>query len=197
MAREWDAASGKNIRWKTAVPLPGNNSPVVWNGRVFLTGADEGHRAIYGFDADSGKLLWQTEIPETPESAGKIPKPTKDTGFAAPTAVVNDHGVYAMFANGDLAACDRDGKLLWTRGFGIPENIYGHGASLAIDGDHIILQLDQSEAKKGLSRLYAISTADGSTVWETPRARCPTRGRRRSSCSTTAASKSSPPPCRG
>jgi hypothetical protein len=35
---EWDGPSGKNIRWKTSVPLPGHNSPIVWGNRIFLTG---------------------------------------------------------------------------------------------------------------------------------------------------------------
>ena len=57
----WDAAKGKGILWKTPVPLPGNNSPVVWGKRVFLSGADERRREVYCFDADSGKLLWRAE----------------------------------------------------------------------------------------------------------------------------------------
>ncbi|MEI7663406.1 MAG: hypothetical protein WCK34_14455, partial [Bacteroidota bacterium] len=37
----WDGKSGKNILWKTGVPLPGYNSPIIWNDRIFLTGANE------------------------------------------------------------------------------------------------------------------------------------------------------------
>jgi outer membrane protein assembly factor BamB len=55
----WNAATGDGILWKTAVPLPGNNSPVVWENRVFLSGATEERREVYCFDADSGQLLWR------------------------------------------------------------------------------------------------------------------------------------------
>ena len=48
----WDAKSGKGIVWKTPVPLPGNNSPVVWGKRVFLSGADQRRREVYCFDAE-------------------------------------------------------------------------------------------------------------------------------------------------
>jgi len=43
----WDAAAGKNIVWKTPVPLPGHNSPVVWGERVFLSGATEKARQVF------------------------------------------------------------------------------------------------------------------------------------------------------
>ena len=36
---DWDGPSGKNIVWKSPVPLAGNSSPVVVAGRIFLTGA--------------------------------------------------------------------------------------------------------------------------------------------------------------
>ncbi len=33
----WDGSTGSNIKWKTKIPLPGNNSPIVWGDRVFVT----------------------------------------------------------------------------------------------------------------------------------------------------------------
>ena len=62
----WDGATGEGIRWKTAVPLPGVNSPVVWEDRVFLTGATAERREVYCFDADSGELLWQQAVAAPP-----------------------------------------------------------------------------------------------------------------------------------
>ena len=61
-ARKLGRPSGKNIRWKTPVPLPGANSAVVCGRRVFLSGATESRRKVYGFDAASGKLLWHQEV---------------------------------------------------------------------------------------------------------------------------------------
>ena len=46
----WDDASGKNILWKTPVPLPGMSSPVVWADRVFLSGASKDRREVYCLD---------------------------------------------------------------------------------------------------------------------------------------------------
>src|SRR5579864_5306025 len=36
---EWNGESGKNIRWKTAVPGLGHSSPVIWGDRIFITSA--------------------------------------------------------------------------------------------------------------------------------------------------------------
>ncbi|HEY3389136.1 MAG TPA: PQQ-binding-like beta-propeller repeat protein, partial [Prolixibacteraceae bacterium] len=51
---EWDAASGKNVIWKTPVPKKGYNSPVIWGNKVFLSGADNQSREVYCFDRSSG-----------------------------------------------------------------------------------------------------------------------------------------------
>ena len=36
---EWNAAAGKNILWKSAIPGLGHSSPVIWGDRVFVTTA--------------------------------------------------------------------------------------------------------------------------------------------------------------
>ncbi len=167
----WDAATGKNIGWRAEVPLPGNSSPIVWNDRVFLTGADEKRREVYCFDTDSGRLLWQAEVPGTPHSTAEPPEVMDATGFAAPTPVTDGRHVFAIFANGDMAAFDLDGKLAWSRSFGIPENVYGHAASLAMHENLVFVQIDQGYAPEDeKSRLYALEAATGEIAWEVPRA---------------------------
>jgi len=165
----WDAKTGKGILWKTALPLPGNNSPVVWEKKVFLSGADEKHRQVYCLDADSGKLLWQTEVPGNVLSTAKPPKVSDDAGLAAPSVATDGRRVFAVFANGDLGAIDFDGKLVWNKSLGIPKNIYGHASSLAVWRDRLIMQFDQGGPKDGLSKLLAFHVNDGAVVWSTPR----------------------------
>src|ERR1035438_8115488 len=36
---EWNVESGKNVRWKAAIPGLGHSSPVVWADRIFVTSA--------------------------------------------------------------------------------------------------------------------------------------------------------------
>ena len=165
----WNAESGEGILWKTPVPMPGNSSPVVWENRLFLTGADEQKRVVMCFDTIQGELLWQTEVPGTPESTAKVPKVSGDTGFAAPTAVTDGRRVYAMFANGDVGAIDFDGKVVWSKSLGLPNNSYGHAASLAMWRDRVIIQFDQAARKDKLSKLIVLDGATGEEVWSVAR----------------------------
>jgi len=166
---KWDEQSGQGILWKTPVPLPGNNSPVVWEGRVFLSGATPEKQQVYCFDAETGELLWQGEVPIIaqrfdPDSV------SEDTGYAAPTTATDGRRVFAIFATGDVAAFDFEGKLLWSRNLGVPDSAYGYAASLEVYRNLLLIQFDQgSTPKEGKSRLFALDAASGSTVYEVPR----------------------------
>jgi outer membrane protein assembly factor BamB len=166
---KWDAGSGEGILWKTAVPLPGNSSPVVWGNRVFLSGATEEKREVYCFDADSGELVWQTEVPGTPQSTAEPPEVMEDVGYAAATMATDGRRAYAIFANGDVAALDFGGEIVWSRSLGIPKNTYGHAASLSMYQNRLIVPFDQGGPKDNLSKLLALDAATGETAWEAKR----------------------------
>jgi len=166
---KWDVASGEGILWKMAVPLPGKGSPIVWENRVFVSGADEQKRGVFCYEADTGQLLWSAEVPGTPESTAEPPEVMEGTGFAACTPTTDGRRVYAMFANGDIGAVDFDGTVVWSRSLGIPKNVYGHAASLAMYHGLVIVQFDQGSRDDGLSKLLALHGETGDTVWETAR----------------------------
>lgn len=163
---DWQVETGEGILWKTEVPLPGNSSPILWEDRIFLTGADPQTREVFCFDASTGELLWRQEAPGTPESTAEVPKVMEATGYAAPTPVTDGRRVYAIFANGDLAAFDFEGRVRWARSLGIPKNAYGHASSLAMYQDRLIVQVDQGIRDEKLSRLFALDAATGRTIWE-------------------------------
>ena len=167
----WDGASNEGIAWKTAVPLPGNNSPVIWDDRLFLSGADADHREVYCFDAADGKLLWQKEVPSTLAEPLDPEKVDSGVGLAASTTATDGRHVFAMFTNGDVGAVDFAGELAWARSLGIPDSSYGHASSLSVYRDLLVIQFDQGDSgKRGKSRLLALDTATGETVYEVPRA---------------------------
>ncbi len=157
----WDVASGENIKWKTNIPLPGMNSPVVWGNNVFLTGANESKQEVYCINKNTGKIKWKANIPKS----AKSPKVTDDTGHAAATAATDGEHVYAVFSNGDIAGIDFSGKIIWTRNLGVPVNNYGHSSSLIVYFDKLIVQYDQ----KNIAVLLALDTKTGKTVWNTTR----------------------------
>lgn len=166
----FDVKSGANIAWSVAVPAAGFSSPVVWGGRVFLSGGDEAKREVMCFDVPTGKLLWQSIVPKTAGSPDEPPEVPDQCGMAAGTVATDGLRVYAMFSNGDLAAFNFDGTVAWSKFLGTPKNQYGHATSLLTWQDRVIVQFDQGEADDKLSKLTAFDGATGAVVWQQPRA---------------------------
>lgn len=162
---EWDGASGKNIKWRIEVPLPGTNSPVVWGNRLFLSGATQEVREVFCFDTENGQLAWRRALDKLPGTPEKPPKVSEDTGYAAPTVVAHGDRVCAIFANGDLACYDFEGNLKWAKSLGVPDNHYGHSSSLIAYQNLLFVQYDQNKNGK----LLALDLADGHEAWTVDR----------------------------
>lgn len=161
----WNGETGENIRWKTKIPLQGYNSPVVWNDKIFLTGASKDKREVYCFDSQSGEILWTSAVENIPGSPATAPKVPDYTGYAASTGTTDGKHFYAIFANADVAAFDFDSNRVWGRNLGSPDNHYGYGSSLQLYKGKLIIQWDQQDVHK----VMALSTETGETVWETDR----------------------------
>ncbi len=162
----WDGKTGQGIAWKTEIPRPGRSSPVIWNDRIFLTGADATTREVYCLDAKTGAMLWRHQANDIPGSPSKAPEVTEDATLAAPTMVTDGARAFAIFGTGDLVALDFDGKRLWARNLGTPDNSYGHGSSLALADNTVLVQLDQNKA----GQLLALNAVNGETRWKVERA---------------------------
>ncbi len=165
----WNAKTGEGIAWKTPVPLKGHSSPVVWGDRVFLTGADPNVRQVYCFDGKSGQLLWTGGVPTVPLPAGEKFEINEDTGYACPTVATDGRRVYAMFPTGDVAGFDFNGKRLWHKSLGRPDNAYGYASSLETWQKLVLIDYDQSDGKDGKSRFFALDGITGQVAWEAKR----------------------------
>jgi outer membrane protein assembly factor BamB len=127
---------------------------------------------IFCYDIENGELLWEKDVTGGKRLSEFKKEPDKDTGYAAPTPVVDGRHVYAMFANGELVAVDLNGKFVWRKSFGIPENHYGYASSPALYFDRLIVQFDDgTEVNKKYvrSKLYALDLSTGDVLWEVPR----------------------------
>ncbi len=164
---KWNGGTGEGILWKTKVPLPGNNSPVVWNERVFLSGADPNENKVFCFDAASGELLWTGNVAHT--SGEQLENIMEDTGYAAPTMATNGRRVYAIFVTGDVGCFDFNGRKVWEKSLGIPESSYGYASSLVMYQNLLLIQFDQGTAEDGLSSMIALDGSSGRVVWQTKR----------------------------
>ena len=162
---EWDGATGRNVRWKVSVPLPGNSSPVVWQDRVFLTGATARKREVYCFDADTGRLRWQASLENVPGSPDKPPEVLAEAGYAPATAACDGQHVVALFSNADMACFDLSGRRLWARNLGPLQVDYAFASSPLLYGGRLYLQIDEREG----GRVMACDVATGRVLWQQKR----------------------------
>ena len=196
---EWNVESGKNIRWKTAIPGLGHSSPVVWGDRVFITSAVpasgesslkvglygdiapvKGEPAqsfnVYCLDRKSGKILWEkVAVSEQP----KIMRHPKST-HANPTPATDGKHLVVFFGSEGLFNYDLDGKLIWKKDFGVldagfymvPGAQWGFASSPVIHDNMILIQADVQKN----SFLAALDIDTGKELWRTPRNDVPTFG---------------------
>lgn len=157
----WDIASGDGVLWTAEIYVPGYNSPIIWDDRIFMSGADEEGQEIFCHDIASGEELWSVTI----EPEVELPEVSEDTGFAAPTMACHKGIVFAVFASGDLVALDFEGGLVWKKNIGVPDNPYGMGSSLITDGQRLFVQYDHSDEQN----VMAFDGATGDEIWRTAR----------------------------
>lgn len=165
----WSGKTGEGILWKTKIPLPGNNSPVVWGDRVFLSGADPNSRQVYCFDTSTGGLLWKGDVLGLPKNNEEPLEIMEDTGLAAPTVVTDGRRVYAIFPTGDVGCFDFKGKKVWEKNLGIPDSSYGYASSLAMYQNLLLIQYDQGGIEDEKSELIALDGFSGRVVWQKKR----------------------------
>ena len=161
IATSWDLKSKKNILWQASVPKHGYNSPVINGRNVFVTGADNAARELYCFDIYTGELKWIVKADKIPGSPSSMPKVNADTGLAASTVATNGQQVCAIFATGDVICADMEGKRLWAKNLGLPDNHYGYASSLLMYGNELIIQYENNSNGKVL----ALNAANGNQLW--------------------------------
>ena len=160
----------KNVRWRAVIPGRGSSSPVVWGNSVFVTtaipvagGPGELDFRILCFDRSSGKESWtHTAIRATPHEG------THETnGYASASPCTDGRHVYAHFGSQGTFCFTMTGEPVWKRDFGDmhTRNEFGEGSSPTLAGNLPIVPWDH----EGPSKLIAVDTATGHTVWETPR----------------------------
>ncbi len=157
---QWDSQT--NIQWKTPVPGQGNSSPVVWNGKIYLTAWDDGgrRRSVICLDSADGHIVWQTIL-----QASVFPTEQKN-GYASGTCATDGKTVFAFFDSpGLIALGNDDGKILWQRPLGPFATDWGMVSSPILWRDLVILACDHHKG----SFIAAIDRACGEVRWKTPR----------------------------
>ncbi len=144
------------VRWRTPLSEPGNSTPVISQGKVFLTQAEGTRRNLLCFDRKDGKLLWQAGV------GVELPERTHKTNpYASASPVTDGERVIVWFGSGGLAAYDFSGKELWRTDLGIHDHRFGYGGSPVIQGDLCFLNFGPGVREF----LVAVDKKSGKEVW--------------------------------
>lgn len=181
----------ENVVWKTALPGRGWSSPVLCDGRVYLTtavitdGGDESDpqadrslRALC-MEAATGRVLWNVEV--FPQDGATAPATIhQKNGHASPTPIVTADRLFVHFGHQGSAALDLDGRKVWeNRSFPYPPRHGGGGSPVLVDG-RLIFNCDGESDPF----IMALEAESGKVAWRRPRP--PTEQRQKFSFATNA-----------
>jgi outer membrane protein assembly factor BamB len=135
----WSTTS--NVVWKTAIPGEGWSSPIVWNGKIFLTSVTENGSKCHVLcvDAATGTIVWNKQVLEQQPRR----KETKNS-YATPTATTDGEKVYAVFGDGSVVALTMKGDLVWTNRDVAFYSRHGLGSSPIVHDGLLIMPYDGS-----------------------------------------------------
>src|SRR4051812_40043273 len=158
---EWGPA--KNVVWKLAIPGRGWSSPVIADGKVYLTTAvGNGPVSLWAFclDEASGKVVWETEL-FTPKTVHTHAKNTP----ASATPIVTADRLYVHFGPMGTASLDLAGKVIWKQTSLTFPPVHGNGGSPVLLDGLLIFSCDGEENPY----LAALDAKTGDVKWKTPR----------------------------
>jgi outer membrane protein assembly factor BamB len=158
---EW--SESRNVAWKTPVPGAGWSTPIVANGRVWITTAvndqETSLRAI-ALDAATGREIVNTEVFRIRNGPPVAPKNNR----ASPSVVVESDRVYVHFGAEGTAALTTSGEIVWKARFEY-ESQHGAGGSPILYGDLLIFSCDGGDA----AFVVALDKRTGKVRWKTNR----------------------------
>jgi outer membrane protein assembly factor BamB len=180
-----------NIRWKVATPGRGWSSPIVADGRIWMTTAVErsldkkmqeelrtGKFAknpmkaelnivgeislrLLGFEAETGETVLDREL-----SLVKSPQPVHSlNSYASPSPVWHNGRIYCHFGTFGTVCYDMEAEgIVWSRQLSLEHSV-GPGSSPIVLAERLIVPCD------GVDQQFvtALDIETGEELWKTPR----------------------------
>jgi len=185
---EWDAESGKNIRWQTPLPGLSHASPIVSGDRIYIataTGTNDSELKVglYGsidpveegcpqtwrllsLDAATGRIVWNVPAHTAVPTVKRHPKATHCNS----TPATDGSNIVAIFSSEGLFCFNaKDGKLRWKKSLGpmdsgffvVKSAQWGFASSPVIHEGKVIVQCDVQTN----SFIAVFDIRDGKLVW--------------------------------
>lgn len=155
----------ENVKWKTPIPHRGWSTPVMMDGRIWLTTAtEEGHDFfVYCIDGATGRVLQEKKLfhCDKPEPLGNAVN-----SYSSPSPAAGPGRVYVHFGTYGTACLDsKSGEVLWQR-TDLPCRHYrGPSSSVVLFDNLVLLTFDGADQQY----VTALEKETGKTVWRTDR----------------------------
>jgi outer membrane protein assembly factor BamB len=149
----------ESIDWKVALPGKGASTPIVWDGRIFVTCGIDGRNGVvcYGLE---GKEQWRALIGQ------EVPGKNQKASGCNSSAATDGKHLFAYFKSGDLACLDMEGAIAWQHNL---QEMYGEdtlwwdlGTSPVLTDRHVVVAVIHS----GPSFLVAFEKQTGKQAWK-------------------------------
>lgn len=166
---EWGPET--NVVWRTELPGEGWSSPILLEGRLYLTAAvpPEGAEGKARFlrvlciDAANGETVWDVPVFEqTDESAGRI---HKKNSYASPTPVTDGEHLFVHFGNQGTACLTLDGEVVWKNNELVYKHVHGSGPSPVLVDGKLFVNCDGGNTQF----VVAMDQKTGEIVWKRER----------------------------
>ncbi|HUL51063.1 MAG TPA: PQQ-binding-like beta-propeller repeat protein [Candidatus Nitrosotalea sp.] len=164
---EW--GESRNVIWRQSIPGRGWSSPVLAQGRLYLTtavpreGGDGLSLRAVSLDPATGKIIWNVEVFKP--SASQVPGIHSKNTQASSTPVVEQDRIYVPFGHLGMACLDSSGQVLWRNSDLSYPPVHGNGGSPAIVDDLLLFSCDGSRDPF----VVALNKFNGAVVWKVPR----------------------------
>lgn len=166
-----------NIAWKRGIPGKGWSSPVLKQGRVYLTtavplaGDDQAAQSLRALclDAETGEIAWNVEVFEQPPGQRIHSK----NSHASPTPIIDEDRLYVHFGTQGTACLKcADGKAIWKTRELVYEPVHGGGGSPLLVNGLLVLNCDGGNTQF----VAALDKQTGNLVWKSERNLDPAKG---------------------
>lgn len=180
---KWDDST--NITWKTPIPGIAWSSPVLANGRIYLTTAEtqeipesttkpadsddskgkeekpapekEIHLGVCCVEMSTGKILWKKHFATHTTNV----EMHKKNSHASPTPILDGNSLYVHFGPHGTGCLTLDGEIVWSTKLDYAPQ-HGNGGSPALAGDNLIYCCDGTD----LQYCIALSKKTGEVKWK-------------------------------
>ncbi|GIW82242.1 MAG: serine/threonine protein kinase [Gemmatales bacterium] len=158
----------ENVAWKTPIPGSGWSSPILFQGRVYLTTAIEQPNrdqslAALAVDLKTGKILWQKEVFR--QDARTAPRIHRKASHANPTPITDGDKLFVHFGHQGTACLDFEGNIVWRNNRIRYAPVHGNGGTPVLVNDLLVFSCDGSDKQF----VVALAKDTGQIEWQTNR----------------------------